>query len=351
MDTNAGPDRSHLLDDETEPQADPSPDGSTAGPWRGLALSLGVAAVAVLLQRAVPGVSPLLVAVLAGAVLSNVRTVPASLGPGLHVASRRLLRLGIVLLGLQLSLGDIVALGGRTIAVVVGVVALGILGTLALGRWLRVTPALRLLIATGFSICGAAAVAAMEDTAGADEEEVATSIGMVVLFGTLMIAVVPTVTGVWGLGPQASGLVAGASIHEVAQVVAAAGVIGSGALKVAVVTKLARVLLLAPVILVVGSVRRRGASRQAASRPPLLPLFVAGFLAAVVLRSTVHLDPALLTVVSVLQTLLLSAAMFALGCGVRLDKVRSMGARPLVLGTLSTAWVLSIACTGVALAR
>ena len=76
-----------------------------------------------------------------------------------------------------------------------------------------------------------------------------------------------------------------------------------------------------------------------------------GFLAAVVLRSTVHLDPVLLTTASTLQTLLLAAAMFALGCGVRFDKVREMGARPLVLGTVSTAWVLGVACAGVALTR
>ena len=353
VDTTADPEQApdRLADREGRVPTAPSPDPHRSLPWPGLALAVGVAAVAVLLQHAVAGLSPLLLAVLAGAVLSNTRAVPASLGPGLQVASRRLLRAGIVLLGLQLSLSDIAALGGGTIAVVVAVVVLGITGTLALGRWLRVPPALRLLIATGFSICGAAAVAAMEDTADADEEEVATAVGMVVLFGTVMIAVVPAVTGLWGLGPQTAGLVAGASIHEVAQVVAAAGVIGSGALKVAVVTKLGRVLMLAPVILVVGSLRRRGTARDAATRPPLLPLFVVGFLAAVVLRSTVHLDPALLTGAATLQTLLLAAAMFALGCGVRFDKVRDMGARPLVLGTLSTVWVLGVACAGVALTR
>lgn len=351
MDTTADPDRAQerLADREGRVPTDPSPDPHHSRPWPGLALAVGVAAVAVLLQRAVAGLSPLLVAVLAGAVLANTRALPASLGPGLQVASRRLLRVGIVLLGLQLSVGDIVALGGGTIAVVVGVVVLGITGTLAAGRWLRVPPALRLLIATGFSICGAAAVAAMEDTAEADEEEVATAVGMVVLFGTVMIAVVPAVTGLWGLAPTVAGLVAGASIHEVAQVVAAAGVIGGGALKVAVVTKLGRVLMLAPVILVLGALRRRGTSGDATSRPPLLPLFVVGFLAAVVLRSTVHLDPALLTAASTLQTLLLAAAMFALGCGVRFDKVRQMGGRPLVLGTVSTVWVLGVACAGVAL--
>ena len=353
MDATADPDRppNLLADREADVEEDRPPGRQPSLPWPGLALALGVAVVAVLLQHAVPGLSPLLVAVLAGAVLSNTRALPASLGPGLQVASRRLLRVGIVLLGLQLSLGDIVALGGGTIAVVVGVVVLGIRGTLAVGRWLQVPPALRLLIATGFSICGAAAVAAMEDTADADEEEVATAIGMVVLFGTLMIAVVPAVTGLWGLPSQAAGLVAGASVHEVAQVVAAAGVIGSGALKVAVVTKLGRVLMLAPVILVAGALRRRGAARDTTSRPPLLPLFVVGFLAAVVLRSTVHLGPALLTAASTVQTLMLAAAMFALGCGVRFDKVRGMGARPLVLGTISTAWVLAIACAGVALTR
>ena len=319
-------------------------------PWPGLALAAGVAAVAVLLQRAVPGLSPLLVAVLAGAVVSNVRTLPAVLGPGLHLASRRLLRAGVVLLGLQLALGDIATLGGPMVAVVVSVVTLGILGTLLAGRWLGVPPAQRLLIATGFSICGAAAVAAMEETAEADEEDVATSVGLVVLFGTLMIGVVPVLTGLLGLGTRASGLVAGASVHEVAQVVAAAGVIGDGALKVAVVTKLARVLMLAPVILVVGAVRRRSSTLETTRRPTPVPLFVVGFVVAVALRTFVDVGPGILTAASIAQTILLSAAMFALGCGVRFDKVRSMGPRPLVLGAVSTVWVLVVALAGVALA-
>lgn len=318
--------------------------------WPGVALCLGAAAVALGVQGLVSAVSPLLVAIVLGVVVGNIWTPSARFAPGLAVSGKRLLRLGIVLLGLQVSLREIAGLGAGMIAVVVAVVGLGIGGTLLMGRALGVPPMQRLLIACGFSICGAAAIAGVEGSVDAEEEDVAAAIGLVVVYGTAMIALAPLVLGALPLTERQQGLVAGASIHEVAQVVAVGGLIGGQALAAAVVVKLARVLLLAPVLVVVGGVRRRTGRGLPGRRPPLVPLFVAGFLAACLVASLVSLPHEVLGGAQVVQNLLLAASMFALGTGVRADVLRRVGGRPVVLGALSTLLVFGVALGGVLMA-
>ncbi|MEE2033952.1 YeiH family protein [Rhodococcus chondri] len=317
----------------------------------GLALVAVGTAVAVGVNRMVPAMSPLLIAIVLGAVVANLVRLPERVRPGLAFAAKRMLRVGIALLGLQLLLGDILGLGWGIIAAVVAVVFLGITGTMVVGKFLGLSWTQRLLIACGFSICGAAAVAAVEGVVDAKEEEVVTAVALVVVFGTLMIPTVPLLSRVLGLSEIDAGLWAGGSIHEVAQVVAAGGALGGAALAVAVVVKLARVLMLAPVIAILSVRRRRLAGPSSARRrPPLVPLFVAGFLACAAVRSAGILPAGIYDLGGLLQTTLLTAAMFALGAGVHIATIRKVGARPFVLAAASTVWVASIALTGVVIA-
>jgi len=315
----------------------------------GLSLCVAAGLVSLLLHGVLPQVSPLLLAIALGVVVANVRTLPETMASGVAVAGRRLLRVGIVLLGLSVPLQAVLALGAGVLLLVVAVVAGGIILTLACGKALGVPPAQRLLIACGFSICGAAAVAAVSGVVDADDEDTAAAIALVVVFGTAMIGVAPLLGAALGLGFDARGVLAGASIHEVAQVVAAGGVIGSGALAVAVLVKLARVLLLAPVMAGIGLWQRRQSRDRSTGgqQPPLVPLFVVGFLAAVTARSFGVLPQGVLDVAAQVQTLLLATAMFALGLGVRVSGLRRLGPRPVVLGALSTAMVTAIASIGV----
>jgi uncharacterized integral membrane protein (TIGR00698 family) len=323
----------------------------------GLALAGVAAAASFALATVVHGLSALLVAIVLGMAFRNLVRLPAgvetALAPGLAVASRRLLRIGIVLLGLQLVLGDILRLGPGMILVVVAIVGVGILSSLLLGRLLGISPTQRLLIACGFSICGAAAVAAVDGVIETDdEEEVVVAVALVVLFGTLMIPLIPLAGSALGLGQLQTGLWAGGSIHEVAQVVAAGSAIGGAGLAAAVVVKLARVLMLAPVLAVISVSRRRALKRMDAGgkRPPIVPLFVVGFIAMVLLRSTGIVPASVVSVASGVQTALLAAAMFALGAGVRFSMFRRVGAKPFVLAAGSTAVVASVALVGVLLA-
>lgn len=330
----------------------PSRTVRASAPWTGLALALGVAVAAMLLAPLLPGISALVVAIVVGVMVGNLVPLPRALAPGLGIASKKLLRLGIVLLGLQVALGDLLSLGAGMLLVVVAVVTLGILGTVALGRELGVDRRLTILVACGFSICGAAAVAAAAgviDPEDRHEDRTVTAVALVVLCGTLMIIAVPAASAAMGLDATTAGLWAGASIHEVAQVVAAGGALGTAALTVAVIVKLARVLMLAPVMAVL-SLQQRRAGAADGKRPPLVPLFVLGFLAMVVLRSVLPLPAPLLGGASLLQTLLLAAAMFALGTGVRARLLMQVGLRPFALAAMSTLLVAGVGLGGVLLA-
>lgn len=322
----------------------------------GLGLVAVCVAVAQIVGELVPSVSPLVAAVAIGALLANVGLLPDWARAGMHFAAKRLLRVGIVLLGFRLAVGDVLALGGPGLIVVTLVVTTTFFGTQWLGRCLGVSRSLSLLIATGFSICGASAVAAVEGVAKADEEEVAFSIGLVTLCGSLAIVVLPALSGPLGLGGSAFGAWAGGSVHDVAQVVATASTAGPVALNTAVIVKLTRVVLLAPLVAGITFSRRRatttGAAESAvappASMPPILPLFVAGFLAAIALRSASVVPAGWLGPIATIETLTLAAALVGLGTGTRIAKLRQLGGRPLLLALASWLLVAVASYVGVA---
>ena len=314
----------------------------------GLALLGVLAAGAWMVSWLLPGVSPLVAGVALGAIVVNVAPIPRQCGPGIDDGSRRLLRFGIVLLGFRLSLGDLAGLGPRGLVVVAVVVAVTFVGTRWLARGLGVPDDLGLLVATGYSICGASAIAAMSGVVGADEEETAYAITLVTLCGTLSIFVLPALGGPLGLHGEAFGSWVGASVHDVGQVVATASHGGIDALAAATVVKLTRVALLAPMVAGVAIARRRATGRQVdpsadlgidrADQPSILPLFVVGFLVAVAVRSTGVLSDGALDRVGVVEKVVLTVAMVGLGIGVRIGRLRQIGGRPLVLGL--AAWVL-----------
>lgn len=316
----------------------------------GLLLCAVAVVISMGINKLLPGVSALIVAIVLGITLTNVIRLPESTMPGITFASKKLLRLGIVFLGLQLVLSDIISLGAPMLLVIVCIVGGGIFSTLLIGRLMKMRAAQVLLIACGFSICGAAAVAGVEGVTDSDEEDVVTAVALVVIFGTLMIPAVPFLGQLLGMSPELNGMWAGASIHEIAQVVAAGGIIGGGALAAAVIAKLARILMLAPVVAVLSvRQRRRGNLNPEAKRPPIVPLFIIGFLAMILIRSFCNLPQGVIDAGSMIQTALLSAAMFGLGCGVKIRNLMNVGVRPFILAAISTLIVAGIAYTGIIL--
>ncbi|MET0976054.1 MAG: putative sulfate exporter family transporter [Leifsonia sp.] len=299
------------------------------------------------IHLAVPAI-PILTAVVAlGIVVGQVPAarpfLDGALAPGLRLAARRLLRIGIVLLGLKLSLGDIAGLGVVTIATTVLIVVATFFGTLGLGRLLRLPGHQPLLVASGFSICGASAIGAMGGVVRARDDEQATPVALVTLCGTLAIAVLPALWHPLGLTDLQFGHWVGAGVHDVGQVVATAQIGGSAALAVAVVVKLTRVLLLAPMVAITAAVERRRATDATGPRPPVVPLFIVGFLVAVLLRTLLPLPDAALSIADTAQTVLLAMALFALGSSIRVVELARTGWRALVVGLVSWGLIATLA--------
>jgi uncharacterized integral membrane protein (TIGR00698 family) len=314
-------------------------------------LAVAVAtALAFGISRLVPALNPSTVAVVLGALAVNLGLHRPVLHTGTHLAAHRLLRVAVVLLGLQLGLPQLLHLGAAGFAVVLVTVSVTFAGTRLLGRLLGVSPARSLLVATGFSICGASAVAAMEGVAGGDEEDTGIAVALVTLCGSLAIVLLPALRGPLGLDPVAFGSWVGASVHDVGQTVATANRV-PGALTSAVVVKLSRVVLLAPLVAGVALSRGRRAAPEPprAKRPPVLPLFVAGFLGAIAVASTGVLPPAALAGAKVGQGILLTAALVGLGTGIHLPTLRRTGGRALLLGAISWLLVATVAYAGVRL--
>jgi len=327
---------------------------------RTVAVLLAAASVGAVVTHAHPAAPVLVVAIGLGVAARTAGLVPDAARTGLTWTSTHVLRTGVALLGLQLALGDLGRLGVRGVLAVVATVLVTFATTLALGRVLGVPARLRLLVAAGFSICGAAAIAATTSalpaehhrgpsgTPGAPSDErnaTAAAVALVTLFGTLALVGLPLAARALHLSGQVTGLWIGLSVHEVAQVVAAAGTVSAVALAVAVVAKLARVLLLAPVVAAVGA-RRRTAVPPGARRPPVVPVFVAAFLALVAVRSTGVVPAPVVETAHVVSTVAMTAALTALGAQVDVRGLVHGGGRALALGASSTVVVVGVGLVG-----
>ncbi|HTW67650.1 MAG TPA: YeiH family protein [Bryobacteraceae bacterium] len=313
-----------------------------------VALSLMLWLVAGLPWNAKLHLSSLTLAIVAGMALGNgVRPeVLARFHPGLRFCQQKLLRLGIVLYGIRLTLGDLARLGPRALMLDVFVIATVLMvGYWAGTRIFGLDGDTALLVSAGSGICGAAAVLAMDRVIESKPHKVGIAVATVVVFGTISMFLYPLLYPISGLTQRQFGVYAGATVHEVAQVVAAGRAVSQASADTAVVTKMLRVLLLAPVLLLVGRLRLR-ANGTGAGRVTF-PWFVLWFGAVIVAQSFIRLPAAVKSPLINLDTVLLSSAMFALGTGTHWQQVKRAGTRPLLLaaaifvGLVSGGWAIT----------
>jgi len=308
----------------------------------GLALSIAIAGAGFAL-RAVLGIgaiSPLILSLLLGMAVNNLIGTPQGVVDGVKFGVRRVLRAGIVLLGLQLTLSQLVAIGGAGGIVILFTLAATFGFTVWLGRLLKVDTGLTKLIAAGSSICGASAVVAANTVVGSDDEDVAYAVACVTVFGSLSMVAMPAFATAAGMAPATFGLWAGATIHEVAQVAGAAFAMGSEAGEVGTVAKLARVVMLAPVVLALGMAearRMRRSGQVAGNAAPPMPWFVIGFIAMVGIASTGLVQGNVKQVAGVATQVLLAVALAATGLQTHLGGLAAKGPRPAMLAAAS--WV------------
>jgi uncharacterized integral membrane protein (TIGR00698 family) len=316
----------------------------------GILLTVAIAATAFGL-RLIPGLSiasPMIIAVGIGIAANAAVGVPVWAHAGLSFVLRRVLRFAIVLLGLQLTAAQVIDVG----AVGIGIIAVTLVSTFFftvwLGRTLGVDRKLTELIAAGTSICGASAIIATNTVTRARGEDAAYAVACVTVFGSIAMFVYPLLASVLPLDAHAYGLWAGASIHEVAQVAAAAFQGGPEAGEVGTVTKLSRVIFLAPLIITLGALAVRRASpdddgKTAPSAP--VPWFVLGFAGLILLNSFMPLPPAAKSAAGTFTSFLLTMALAAMGLQISIARLRDRGIRPLLLGLGATLFIAGFSLT------
>ena len=309
----------------------------------GLGLIAAIVAVAFQIHNFQPAISPLALCVAFGFLIANVGSWPTFATEGTALAGKRLMRIGVALLGAQVSVISFQAIGIKGVITVIFVVSFTIFGILALSKLFKMSGDLGLLIGVGFGVCGATAVAAIRPQTRATQEETSYAIALISLCGTLSIFVLPFLGHVMGLSDQTFGAWAGAAVHDVGQVIATASVWSDEAVKSAVVIKLARVCLLAPIVLILSIRHRRylsaqGQSAATSAKTPLIPFFVLGFIAVAILQNTLDVPVRVHDDIVLISKILLGAGLVALGSGVRWKAIRAIGPRPMLMGMI--AWII-----------
>lgn len=315
----------------------------------GLILTAAIAALALALRSAtgLAALSPLILSIVIGMLIRNTMRLPASVEAGIAFAMKPVLRLGIILLGLQVTVAQILSLGGSALAIVTLTLAASFVAIRLAGRVIGVDPQLTDLIAAGTSVCGASAVMAANTVVRGRQEQVAYAVACVTLFGSLSMIAYPLLAGPLGLDARAYGLWSGATIHEVGQVVATAFQAGDTAGQYGTISKLARILLLAPLVMTLAlSLRSRGntAAGGNATRPPV-PWFVFGFIAVMLLNSAVTIPTEIHAAAVTATGALLAMALAAMGLQANIGKLWREGWRPLALGAFGWIFIAAFGYT------
>ncbi len=235
-------------------------------------------------------IEPVMLAIILGMILSNVVSLPRTLNPGIKFSVKKILPIGIVLLGARLNFQEIgkVGLAGISLSILETIVALALLMFLA--KKFNLPRKLGMLLGIGTAICGGTAIVATAPVIEADEKDVVFSVATVTLLGLIAMFLLPVIGNALHLSQKAFGIWAGLSIHQTPQVIAAGFAYGDEAGATATIAKLSRVCLLAPIVFIVGflharNVAQSNGTKKAINYWSLFPMFVFGFLAMALLRS------------------------------------------------------------------
>ena len=307
--------------------------------WPGVLLCVVVAIASAFIADHRGGPT-LLYALLLGMALNTV-AAEGTAKPGIDFAARRVLRFGVALLGARITLDQIGGLGWYNGVLLVAGVVVTIGAGFALARALGLSRRIGVLTGGSTAICGASAAIALAAVLPHDdksERELIFTIAGVTALSTIAMILYPLVVSAFRLDPSQAGIFLGGTIHDVAQVVGAGYSISSEVGDYAVLTKMVRVALLLPVVMVVTLVvRHRLSGGERRTGDPLLPTFLLAFVAFVVVGSLGWIPKPAVTVLSELSRACLVVAIAAVGLKTSLVDMKKVGARALVLLGLEAA--------------
>ena len=305
--------------------------------------------------------SPLIVGIVLGMLYANSlrNKLPETWVPGIKFCTKQLLRWGIVLYGFRLTLTEVAAVGIPAVAVDLVIVTVTIFGGVLLGRLLKIDRDTALMTSTGSAICGAAAVLGAEPVVKCEGYKTAIAVSTVVIFGTLSMFLYPLMYRMGLLDSLTDTGVAvytGSTLHEVAHVAGAGNAMDPtdalGIAGTATITKMIRVMMLAPVLVVMGFVlgrRRKDSGGRKQKSKITVPWFAFGFIGIICLNSLLQYlfgvesvrEIPLNGAIEYADTFLLTMAMTALGTETSIDKFRQAGAKPFVLAGLLYVWLVA----------
>ncbi len=329
--------------------------GRTRRAAPGLGAAALVAALAIAAARVLPPtIGPVLVAVILGLLIGNLAPLPAAAGPGLGIASKRILRLGVVLLGARLTVADVVSIGGPAIGVVAVCMIAAFASVMIGSRVMGVPPRLAVLLGVGTAVCGNSAIVATAPIIDAEHREISFAVATITIFGTLALLAFPVIALFVDMPDRVFGFWAGLSINDTSQVLAAGAAYSPEALEVATVVKLVRNAFMAPLILLIAwwAAHRPDAGtrpgrdvRRAAFKA--FPLFLVGFLALAALRSVGALSDEVAAIFAQAATVFITVAIAAVGLSTRIGELRRVGPGPFLVGSGAA---ITIALVGLAFA-
>jgi uncharacterized integral membrane protein (TIGR00698 family) len=351
----------------------------SAGWWTGLALAVALSFAAAyvadwvgvsLLGFAKSPVSAIMMAIVLGMLVANIVSLPAAVQPGLRFCASSVLRIGIMFLGVRLSLAGAGQFTLVALPFVVAAIAIGLFTVGLLGRYMGLSRQLSGLIAVGTSICGCTAIVATAPLIQAKESEVSYAVACITVFGLAAMFFYPVLAHqVFASQPELAGLFLGTSIHETAQV-AGAGMMYEAqynapvALDIATVTKLVRNLCMIAVIPLVGILYGRERAKEDAARVnylAMIPWFIVGFALMSALRTVGdmgdkpfgRLDPQqwqdIVTFLQNVAERCLLIAMAAVGLTSMFAGIVRIGLRPFALGLFAAVLIGGVSFTLISL--
>lgn len=319
---------------QTLPRADQSRERPSLPPYlAGLIVVLIVGIISWQLDTVIPRLGEVTIAILLGIAVGNLIPDMKRFQPGVKVAEKRLLPIAIALLGVELQLATLLALGPLAALVIAMTIATSFLVSIYLGRALGYPLEFSLLMGAGNGICGSSAVAATSAAIDAREEDIGISISVVNLLGTVGIFALPALVALLGFADIDGGLLIGGTLQAVGQVVAAGFSINEQVGGVATVTKMGRVLMLAPVVIVVSSLVSRKSREGGGSGPRVqVPLFIVGFFVFSLLASLNVLPSLAVNWIATIGDFLLVLAMVGIGMRIQFQALFRSGPKALLFG-------------------
>ncbi|SCY69613.1 conserved hypothetical integral membrane protein [Lysinibacillus sp. TC-37] len=280
----------------------------------------------------------LVIAIILGMAWRAAFKVQDSWQVGIAFSSKKLLRLGIILLGMRLNLADIYHAGANVFLIAVINLVFALLVVYGLTKMFKVEQKLGILTACGTAICGAAAVVAIAPQIKANEKETAVGAAIVALLGTIFTLIYTVIYSIIDLTPTEYGIFAGGTLHEIAHVIAAASAGGNEAIDIAVIVKLTRVALLVPVAIMIGIFYRRidKNKEKKAFSFSIIPWFILGFLAMSAINSLGIIPANVAQAFVNIAYILIAMAMAGLGLNVEIKTFKELGVKAFIAGLIGS---------------